>query len=114
MIDDTYSEAVAEVLDILSHTSKDDLEKIPIKFINFLEKNKSKTYKAELDYSKNINEIKLKSKTKAMLGLIYMNYWADEEEKKNFKQKIRENEIKYQAEMRQKYNPNNLFDKNKK
>lgn len=113
MVSVAYSEAAVEVLDILKHTNKEDVNKIPKKFIEFLENNKSETYIADLDHTKTIKEMNLKPKTQALLGLIYLKYWADEEEKRDFKKRARENEIKYQEELRKKYNTDNLF-KNKK
>lgn len=113
MVSVAYSEAAVEVLDILKHTNKEDVNKIPKKFIEFLENNKSETYIADLDHTKTIKEMDLKPKTQALLGLIYLKYWADEEEKRDFKKRARENEIKYQEELREKYNTDNLF-KNKK
>lgn len=113
MVSVAYSEAAVEVLDILKHTSKEDVNKIPRKFIEFLENNKSETYIADLDHTKTIKEMELKPKTQALLGLIYLKYWADEEGKRAFIKRARENEIKYQEELREKYNTDNLF-KNRK
>ncbi len=113
MVSVAYSEAAVEVLEILKHTREEDVKKIPRKFIEFLEKNKSKTYIANLDYTKTISEMKLKSKTQALLGLIYLKYWADEEERVAFEKRVKENEIKYQEKLRQKYNIDNLFNNKK-
>ena len=85
MISVAYSEAAVEVLDILKHTKEEDVNKIPKKFIEFLESNKSKTYISKLDHTKTIKEMDLKPKTHALLGLIYLKYWANEEEKVNLK-----------------------------
>lgn len=112
MVSVAYSEAAVEALDILKHTRKEDVNKIPKKFIEFLENNKSKTYIANLDHTKTIKEMELKPKTQALLGLIYLKYWANEEEKLEFRKKARENEFNYQKELNEKYNPDNLF-KNK-
>lgn len=113
MVSTEYSEAAVEVLDILKHTRKKDVEKIPKKFIKFLEENSSKTYKPNLDYSKSIKELRLKQKTQDILGVIYLKYWANEEQKVEFMEKAKVNEIKYQEKLREKYNQHNLF-KNKK
>lgn len=112
MVSVAYSEAAVEVLDILEHTKKEDVNKIPKKFIEFLENNKSKTYISNLDHTKTIKEMNLKPKTQALLGLIYLKYWANEEEKIEFRKKAQVNEFNYQKELNEKYNTNNLF-KNK-
>ena len=41
MVSEEYSEAVVEVLDIIEHTRKTDVEKIPKKLLNFFESVKS-------------------------------------------------------------------------
>lgn len=113
MVSASYSEAATEVLAILDHTEIEAVEKIPKKFIEFLKENSSKTYKPDFDYSKKIKELELKPKTHALLGMIYLKYWANDEEKIAFTKRAKENEIKYQEELREKYNTENLF-KNKK
>ena len=46
--------------------------------------------------------------------MICLNYWCESEEQKhNFIKHLNENEIRYQEELREKYNPDNIF-KNKK
>lgn len=84
MVSVSYSEAVTEVLDILKHTKKEDVEKIPKSFMDYLEENKSKDYVPDLDHSKSIKDMGIKPKTAALLGMIYIKYWADAKEKKNF------------------------------
>ena len=46
-----YSEAIVEVLEILEYSDDNILEKIPKKLIKFWERNKSKTYKPNLDHN---------------------------------------------------------------
>lgn len=109
MISVKYSEAAVEVLDILKYTREEDVKKIPKKFMEFLENNKSKSYIANLDYTKDIKDMNLRPETEALLGLIYMKYWANEEEKLKFEDKIKKNEIAYQEELNAKYSVDNLF-----
>jgi len=109
MVSVAYSEAVAEVLDILEHTKKEDVEKIPKSFMDYLEENKSKDYVPDLDHSKSIKDLGIKPKTAALLGMIYIKYWADAKEKEEFLKKANENEKLFQEELREKYNPNDIF-----
>lgn len=109
MIDLEFKEAAKEVLDILNHMETKDVDKIPKQFKEFLKKNSSEEYIPKIDYTKSIEETKLKQKTYDLLGVIYLNYWADEEEKEIFLKKINENEKKYQEQLREKYNPDNIF-----
>ena len=109
MISQEYSEAIAETLDILNHTNKNDVNKIPEKFMNFLKENSSKTYKANLDYTKKIQDMNLREKTIGILSIINKKYWCSEEERKKFETKLKDNEIEYQNKLREKYNQNNIF-----
>ena len=112
MVSTEYSEAIVEVLDILHYSENDIIEKIPKKLIEFWERNKSTTYKPNLDHSKPINEMKLKDKTKSLITMIYLNYLCDKTQKKNTQLILKNNEEKYQKELRGKYNPDNIFNGN--
>ena len=109
-----YSEAAVEVLDILDNTNKADVDKIPTSFIKFLVEIASEDYKVDLDHSKLISEMNLKEKTKEILGVIYINWWCDKKHKENYIKQIKELEIKSQKEIREKYNPNKIFENKKK
>ncbi|MBR3134302.1 MAG: hypothetical protein IKG56_02450 [Clostridia bacterium] len=85
-----YSEAAVEVLDILEHSDTEKVKLIPTKFINYLKENAAKDYKAELDYSKPINEMNIKVETKGILGTICRNWWWDDEKKKEYSRIVNE------------------------
>ena len=113
MVSIEYSEAITETLDILKHTRKEDVDKISSRFMDYLVANASKTYKPELDHTKKIKDMKLKRKTKAILAIIYKKFWCNSEKQMEFNEILKENEIKNQKELREKYNPDDIF-KNKK
>ncbi len=109
-----YGEAAVEVLDILDNTNKTDVDKIPSNFIKFLVDNASEDYKVNLDHSKLISEMNLKEKTKEILGVIYINWWCDKKDKEDYTKQIKELEIKRQEEIKEKYNPNKIFENKNK
>ena len=111
MLNHRYAEASVEVLDILGHMNENDFAKVSKKFIDFLKENASKEYKCNLDYSKKINDMTLKQETRGLLALMYEKYWCPEEKKQELQNIFLENEKKYQAELREKYNPDNIFSK---
>lgn len=114
MVSTKYSEAIVEILDILQYSDDYIVERIPKKLIEFWKKNKSTIYKPNLDHSKPINEMNLKDKTKSLITMIYLNYLCNETQKKNIQLILKNNEEKYQKELREKYNPDNIFDHNQK
>ena len=109
-----YGEAAVEVLDILDNTNKSDFNKIPPNFIKFLVEIASEDYIVNLDHSKKISEMNLKEKTKEILGVIYINWWCDKKDKENYMKQIKELEMKRQAEINEKYNPNKIFENKNK
>jgi len=112
-MEQSYEEAVTEVLDILNHTRMEDIKKISPKFIEYLKQHSSKTYIPNLDHTQKLKDMNLKPKTKALMCLIYRDYFCcDENQKKEYDKKIFEAELEYQKELQEKYNSDNLF-KNK-
>ena len=109
MVSVEYSEAIVEILDILNNSDETIYNKIPKKLIEFWQRNKSETYKPNLDHSKKLTEMNLKEKTKSIIAMIYLNYLCDEDEKKETILILKNNENAYQKEIREKYNPDNIF-----
>lgn len=111
MISEGYSEAFVEVLAILDNTPIEEKQGIPQKFINFLKENASKTYKIAFDRNKQIEELNLKKETKAMLSVIYYNYLCPQDKKQEYIELLNNNQTKLEEEIREKYNPDNIFKK---
>ena len=114
IVDEEYKIAATEVLDILEYLPKNTVNKIPSKFKEFLKANSIVDYKPNFDYSKGLDKIQLTHKTKLLLAMIYQNYICSEEEKNKYNKILQENEEKYQNELREKYNPDNIFKKRDK
>lgn len=114
MIDIRLREAITEVLEILKNTDNTYMEKLPEKFKKFLNDNKSTSYIPEIDFSKELKDLKIRKETKELLGIMYLNYWSNDEEKKEYVKLLSENEKKYQEELTEKYNPDSLFKKTAK
>ena len=111
MVSYEYKLACSETLDILKHTNDDDVKKIPEKFMNFLKSNSLKTYNSKLDFNKSLKEMNLNSKTIGILSIIYKKYWCNDEQRKAFEDKLRENEIKYREQLRKNFQTNTILAK---
>ena len=114
MIDIRLREAITEVLEIKKNADNTYMEKLPEKFKKFLNDNKSTSYIPEIDFSKELKDLKIRKETKELLGIMYLNYWSNDEEKKEYVKLLSENEKKYQEELTEKYNPDSLFKKTAK
>ena len=80
-----------EISIIIRMMTKKTRSKISPKFIEFIERNKSKTGKIDIDKNKKIRNQKLRDKTKVLLALIYRDYMCTDEERKQLIKKEREN-----------------------
>lgn len=109
MLSLSYQESMSEVLDILNHTKKEDVDKIPKKFISFLKNNCSKDYIPKLDHTKKLEDMNLKPETRGIMGLIYRHYWCSPQERAECEKIIQKKEKIYQEELQQKYNSDNIF-----
>lgn len=109
MLENEYGEAAVEVLDILNNTNQIDVKKIPQSFISFLTNIASKNYKVNFDHNKSIDELNVKSKTKEILGFIYITWWCDDKEREECKKTIHNNRIKKEEKLKEIYNPENIF-----
>lgn len=104
-----YSEAIGEVLLVLKHTEKSLVDKIPKKLIEFFERNAVSKSDFNIDINTELEQIDLKPKSKALIGMIYRNYWCNAEERKAYDKILRQNEERFQEEAREKYNPDDIF-----
>lgn len=109
---DTYAQAYAEILEIINNMEQHYKDKIPVKLIKFFEENKDSNYKYNIDKINENQNMAFSQKTIDLLAMLQLKYLATEEEKELLKVTLDKNDIKYQTEMREKYNPDNLF-KNK-
>ena len=103
--------AVSEVIEILEHTDKEIVEKIPKKFIEFLFENKENNYIPNIDFYDENWEKSIQEDTQAILALLYKDYIASKDEKLKILKEEQEEKIKLEKELKEKYNPDNIFKK---
>lgn len=107
-------EMYSEVYSILNLLGNNYIDKLPKSLFKMIEEEKSSTYNPQYSEDKSLNEQNIKRESLAMIALFHLNYWCNSnEEKEQLKQLFKNNEEKHQAEIREKYNPDNLF-KNRK
>lgn len=107
-------EMYSEVYSILNLLGNSYIDKLPKSLFKMIEEEKSSTYNPQYSEDKSLNEQNIKRESLSMIALFHLNYWCNSnEEKEQLKQLFKNNEEKHQAEIREKYNPDNLF-KNRK
>ena len=108
---DSY--AYAELLEILSFTNINLVNKIPKKLISLFQENASSVYEHHLNRNIPLEEQDISSETATLITLISLNYWCETEEEKNEIRKVlAKNEKIEKEELEKKYNPNNIFQNN--
>lgn len=108
---ENYPNAYKEVYVILQNIDKKDYDLVPEAFIKMVENNMNKDYNFELNSNEDFENQELLQETKAILAYLYLNYWGTEEEKVIIKQKFNQDILREEEEKRQKYNPDNLFER---
>lgn len=105
--------AYAELLEVLSLMEEEYINRIPRKLMNIFETYKSSEYSNHINPKIPLEEQNISEKTSALLAMLMLNYWCDsEEQKQSLKNTFEENERKYQEELKEKYNPDNIFKNN--
>lgn len=103
--------AYKEVIEVLKHVEKEELEKIPKERIKFFEENMNKDYEFKIDETKNFEEQNLMEKTKIILAIIFRDYWATEAQKEKIIAKENYDIQMQEKQKEEKYSYDNLFDK---
>lgn len=107
-----YSNSLYQINEIIKYMTPNLKARIPKKFISYFENNKSKDYNWKIDEAIPLEKQNLLPTTKEMLTVLYKDYICDDIERVELEKTLSNNEIKYQEELREKYNPDNIF-KNK-
>ena len=114
-MENNLSKAYTEILLILSYMEQKYVDMIPKKLLELFNEEKDKNYQPKINPNISLAEQNLQRKTLALLAMLNLNYWCkDENEKKELLKMYSENDKKIEAEMRERYNPDNLFKKREK
>jgi len=111
-MNNSYSKAYTEVLEIINHFSEEEYKKIPKEKIEFYEKNKDKEYSFKINPNIDLSEQNISPEASAILVSLFRDYFATDRQKEMLKNLLNQNQDKIEKEKYQKYNPDNIF-KNK-
>lgn len=104
--------AYAEVDKVLSFMENKYVEKIPKKMREMFKNEKLEGYDPIINPKVPLDEQNLQRKTLSILAMLNLNYWCEsEKEKQELISLYAENDRKREKELREKYNPDNLFKK---
>lgn len=106
-------QAYTEIDNFIELLDEYNRNKVPKKLREYFKKEKDDTYTKTINPNIPIKEQNLKEETLALIAMLNLQYWCeDEEEKRRLKKIYSDNEIKHQKKLREMYNPDDVF-KNK-
>ena len=111
MVDIVYANAYKEVIEILKHVSKEDYDKIPEEKIKLFETNANKDYSFTYDVNKTLDEQNVSKKAKTIIAILFRDYWATDTQREKIKAKEQYDRKIKEEENREKFNPDNIFNK---
>lgn len=109
MMEDNYSKAYKEIVEILKYVPEESVNKIPKEMRDMFEAEQLKTYNFQIDTEKNFEEQELLEETKAILANIFRDYWATDYQKARIIEKENQDREEWERQKREKYNPNDIF-----
>lgn len=108
-----YANAYSEILGILRYIPLKDYNKIPNKKIKLFEKKANKDYKFYFNPSKTLDEQNISKRAKAILGILFRDYWATDEQRQRIINKQKYDRKKLEEKKKEMHNPDNIFKNNK-
>ncbi len=101
-----------EVLSILAFCDEEIIKKIPTQVMRKLMEIAADSEESYyIEKNKKLCEQYITEESKDLISLIFYSYIADENEKKELLDAWNKNEDVYQEKLREKYNPDNIFEK---
>ena len=81
MINNTYARAYTEVLEIISHFSKEDYSKIPKEKIDYYKNNMDKNYKFNINPKISLSKQNVSQEASAIIVTLFRDYFATSEQR---------------------------------
>lgn len=88
--EDEYPKAYREVYEILKHVSEEERREIAPEMLQTIERNMDRNYEYHLEPGVEFEDQKMLKTTRNLLALIYIKYWADEEERQEIYRRYNE------------------------
>lgn len=107
-------QAYSEICTVLEYLPDEYVKKIPEKIIKLFQNEKLKNYEVNINKTNPLDKNNLSKKTMVLIAILNYHYWCPNKKVKEelYKQYLLNNE-KYEKEIKEKYNTDNLF-KNKR
>jgi hypothetical protein len=112
MVGVNTKEIYSEVYSILDLLGDKYIKRLPKNLYNLIKNEKLNTYNPKYDITIPLYKQNIKKDSLSMIALFHLNYWCEsDEDKEELREIFGKNEKCYQEEIREKYNPDNIFKK---
>lgn len=102
----------SEVYQIINILGDEYIKKLPTKLYKMLESKKDNNYTPNYTID-NLSYTEIDARTISIIALLHLNYWCETEDEKNeIREILNRNEMKFQEQLKEKYNPNSIFEDN--
>ena len=88
-MEENYRNALTEISEIIKYSDDETKENISEDFLEFVEKNKSRTYKSKITTDKPLEEQEILYETRVILAEMYRDFWSTDEEKRVISQRMK-------------------------
>lgn len=88
-----YSKVYKELNEIFKYLPEEILNKTPLELINKIKEEKDQEYNYTVTHIEDFSNQEMLKETKAVLAILYRDYWADEEERREIIQQERKEYI---------------------
>lgn len=109
----TYEKSLTEVYKAIEYLEYEEYNKIPKKFLKHLYEKMDKDYYFEIAINENFINNEMSNEAQQILAVIYRDYLVTKEEREELLKEESEEEKRIEQELREKYNPDNIFKKHK-
>jgi len=102
-MDNTLKVTYAEVYEVLKYMDKKIVMRVPLEILQLFKNNKDNNYISKIDKNDIFNKNNITEDTLKVLSWLNINYWSDENKKKELISLYRENDLKYEIELKNRY-----------
>lgn len=107
--------AYAEVDYVIKHMNERYVAKLPQNLLNFFETIKDPEHEIYIDPHKPLQNQGLQKYALEIIALLHVKYWCvDQARKEELLEKMRQNQEKFEAQLRERFNTDNLFNQPEK
>ena len=113
-MNESFSVACTQVLEILKYLPQDEYQKIPKYEIEFLQSQKDEQYKFDIDKSLPLQQMNISKRANAIFVILWEKYFASDTQKQKLRVILDNNQKIVNKKREEQYSYQELFNKNKK